>query len=128
VYSFIHQHEPGIIDTALAQKVVLCSPCTLFPVLAVIRQSVESFLVEQTSSEILDCLAGFTHQWEQFTDKIEMVGKRLESTRTAYEELNGPRRRQLERQLDRVDDLRTRHELDADPAKGQGGGWEASVA
>ena len=115
VYAFIHQHDPGIIDAALAQKVVLCSPCTLFPVLAVIRQSVECFLVEQTSGEILDCLAGFTHQWEQFTDKIENLGNRLESTRRAYEDLNGPRRRQLERQLDRVDDLRTRHEPTTDP-------------
>src|SRR6476619_3084014 len=50
---FIHEHDPGLIDDALGQKVVLCSPLTLFAVLGVIRQAFDNFMVEQTSEEIL---------------------------------------------------------------------------
>ena len=38
---------------------------------------------------------------------MDTLGKRLESTTSAYDELTGARRRQLERQLDRIEDLRT---------------------
>lgn len=107
LYGFVHQSDPGLIDLALQHKVVLCSPLTLFAVLAVIRQSVDDHLTEQRSAEILETLAGFSDQWERFTDHLEKVGSRLDSARRAFDETNGVRRRQLERQLDRIDDLRT---------------------
>jgi DNA recombination protein RmuC len=107
LYGFVHQSDPGLIDLALQHKVVLCSPLTLFAVLAVIRQSVDDHLTERRSAEILDTLAGFSDQWERFTEHLEKVGSRLDSARRAFDETNGVRRRQLERQLDRIDDLRT---------------------
>lgn len=107
LYGFVHQSDPGLIDLALKHKVVLCSPLTLFAVLAVIRQSVDDHLTEQRSTEILDTLASFSGQWDKFTDHLERVGSRLDSARKAFDETNGVRRRQLERHLDRIDDLRT---------------------
>ena len=53
VYAFIHQHDPGLIDTALAQKVVVCSPCTLFPVLAVIGGAAIGVVVVRRRSKLL---------------------------------------------------------------------------
>ena len=93
---------------------VLCSPFTLFAVLAVIRQSVEYVALERTSDEILTVLSGFSQQWEKFSDAVDGLGKKLETTSKAYEELAGPRRRQLQRSLDKVDDLRSRAGLDGD--------------
>ena len=107
LYGFVHQSDPSILDLALQHKVVLCSPLTLFAVLAVIRQSVDDHLTEQRSAEILETLAGFSDQWDRFTDHLDKVGSRLDSARKAYDEVNGVRRRQLEKQLDRIDDLRT---------------------
>jgi hypothetical protein len=40
------------------------------------------------------------------------VGKRFESTQRAYEDLAGPRRRQLQRSLDKVDALRRERGLE----------------
>ena len=62
VYSAIHEHDPALLDEALARKVVLCSPLTLFAVLAVIRQAAESFRLEQRSREIVALLGGFAKQ------------------------------------------------------------------
>ncbi len=114
VYSFVHEQDPALVDDALRQKVVLCSPFTLFAVLAVIRQSVEYVALERTSDEILTVLSGFSQQWEKFSEAVDGLGKKLETTSKAYEELAGPRRRQLQRSLDKVDDLRSRAGLDGD--------------
>ena len=96
---------------ALRQKVVLCSPSTLFSVLAVIRQAVEQVQLQRTSDEILACLAAFEQQWGKFTDALDKVGRGLDTVRRGWDDLAGTRRRQLERQLDRVGDLRSRREL-----------------
>ena len=106
VWAFIHERDPQLIDVALQQKVVLCSPVSLFAVLAVIRQAVEQTRLERTSNEILECLAGFGQQWAKFADALDVVVKRFDTAQRGLEEVTGPRRRQLERQLDRIDDLR----------------------
>ncbi|MBU0716783.1 MAG: DNA recombination protein RmuC [Planctomycetes bacterium] len=108
-YGFIHEHDRELMDFALQQKVVLCSPLTLYAILAVIRQSVDNFKFEQASSQILELLAEFKRQWEMFTKVMDKMGKRLEEARVAYDDLVGVRTRQLERQLERIDDLRLAH-------------------
>jgi DNA recombination protein RmuC len=107
LYGFIQEHDGAVLEHALGHKIVMCSPLTLFAVLAVVRQAVDSFRLERTTSEILDVLGSFSKQWESFVSQMDTLGKRLESTTSAYDQLSGPRRRQLERQLDRIEDLRT---------------------
>ena len=111
VYAFIHEHDPELVDFALQQKVVLCSPTTLFAVLAVIRQAMDNFMVDQTSEQILRCLGAFTDQWEKLAEAIDKVGKQIETTQKAFGELNGPRRRAVERTFAQVDELRTNNQL-----------------
>jgi len=112
VYGFIHGHDPGLADEALARKVVLCSPFTLFAVLGVIRQAADAVAVQHGADEVLELLAGFTKQWDQFTERLDAMGKQLQTLGNTYDQVNGPRRRQLEKQLDRVDDVRQRRGLE----------------
>jgi len=112
VYGFIHEHDPAMLDDALARKVVLCSPTTLFAVLAVVRQAMDTFAVERATEEILDCLSSFGEQWTRFGAHIDKVDKHLSTLNNSFGELSGPRRRQLERQLQAIDDVRSRHELE----------------
>jgi DNA recombination protein RmuC len=107
LYGFIQEHDGAVLEDALGHKIVMCSPLTLFAVLAVVRQAVDSFRLERTTSEILEVLGSFSKQWEAFGAQMDTLGKRLESTSSAFDQLTGPRRRQLERQLDRIEDLRT---------------------
>ena len=108
VYGFLHQYDRDLIDDALRQKVVLCSPFTLFAVLAVIRQAVDNFLVERTSDEILSALSSFGVEWEKVSACIDKVGRGLDTAQKAYDELSGTRRRQFQRQLDNVEAIRDR--------------------
>jgi DNA recombination protein RmuC len=106
VYGFIHGHDTALADDALAQRVVLCSPFTLFAVLGVIRQAADAVAVQRGADEVLDLLAGFTKQWDQFTERLDALGKNLQTVNNTFEQVNGPRRRQLARQLERVDAVR----------------------
>jgi DNA recombination protein RmuC len=106
IYGFIHEHDNALLDEAMKSRVVLCSPLTLYAVLAVVRQSAENFRLEQASSKILALLAEFKKQWDKYVEQMDRMGDRLESAIKTYEELKGVRSRQLERQLDKIEDLR----------------------
>jgi DNA recombination protein RmuC len=113
VFAFVHSEDRGLLDMALGQKVVLCSPSTLFSVLAVVRQAVEQAQLQRTSDDILTLLSDFEDQWRRFSDAFEKVGRHLDTLQRSWDDLSGTRRRQLERPLDRIDDLRSRPELRA---------------
>jgi DNA recombination protein RmuC len=113
VYAAIFEHDPALLEGAFARKVVLCSPCTLFAVLAVIRQAAETFRLQQRSREIVALLGGFAKQWGAFTEQMDRVGRRLDALQKDYDAMTGVRRRQLERQLDRVEDVRRRDQVPA---------------
>ena len=110
IYSFVHEHDSALLDDALRQKVVLCSPLTLYAVLAVVRQACEAAALERTSGEVLAALGGFTAEWGRFCESLDKVGRAVDAIERAYGELAGTRRRALERPLARVDELRRRRE------------------
>jgi DNA recombination protein RmuC len=116
VYGFLHENDPELLEVALRRKVVLCSPLTLFAMLAVIRQASESFRLTQQTNTILEALGGFNKQWGMFKDQMSKVDRALESSRRAYADLMDTRTRQLDRQVERVDELRVSAGLDESDA------------
>ena len=102
VYAFIQEQDRTILDDALRDKVVFCSPLTLFAVLAVIRQAVDNFRLSQTTQEILGLLQGFEKQWAKFVEQMDKVGRNLRTASGAFDELEGTRTRMLERELDKI--------------------------
>jgi len=106
VYAFIHEQDRTILDDALRDKVIFCSPLTLFAVLAVIRQAVDNFHLSRTSHEILGLLQGFQKQWDRFVEQMDKVGRNLKTAGNAFEELEGTRRRGVERELEKIEAVR----------------------
>lgn len=106
VYSFINESDATIMDEALRQKVILCSPFTLYAVLAVIRQAVENFNLERTASEILKLLAEFSKQWNAYKEKFKSMGEKLDAARKEYDAIDTTRTNMLERPLKKIEELR----------------------
>jgi DNA recombination protein RmuC len=120
VYAFIHEHDPDLLDDAMRQKVVLCSPLTLYAMLAVIRQSVDNFRLEEVSNEIHRLLLEFRKQWETYVREMDKIGSALEKAKEAYDAVVTTRTRMLERQLDKIDAL-SEERLVSSPEAGASG-------
>jgi DNA recombination protein RmuC len=106
VYGFIQTHDRDAIDDAMRHKIVLCSPLTLYAVLAVVRQAVDNFRLERTSNEILSLLRDFSLQWEKYSGQLERVQQRFDGVAKEYTALMTTRHRALQRPLDKIDSLR----------------------
>ncbi len=111
VYSSIHQIDPSVIDEALGRKIVLCSPLTLYAVLAVIRQAAENVRMERKAFEMASLINAFAKQWEAFKKELERLGSQLETARKTYDGLSTTRVRQLEKPLEKIEELRSVGEL-----------------
>jgi len=105
IYSFINQEDTSIIDYALQNKVLLCSPLTLYAILSLINQATRNFAMEERASEIMILLIKFKEQWEKYVDVINKMGRSINTVQKDYEELVSTRKRQLEKPLNEIEDL-----------------------
>jgi DNA recombination protein RmuC len=119
VYAFINESDSSVLDDALKNKVILCSPITLYAILAVIRQGVDNFNLEKTASQILSLLGAFNKQWELFVKSMEKMGQRIQDAQEEFNSLTTTRRNQLERSLKQIEELRQQKQLpeSTNPAK-----------
>ena len=106
MYHFIQQHASEVVDEALRNKVVLCSPISLFAILGVVRHALDSFAVQQASKEIVGHLGTFNKQWKNFVEQMDKVGDRIGKAQQEFDLLEGRRRRALERPLDQIEAIR----------------------
>ncbi len=109
VYGFIQENIPDIIDKALKQKVVLCSPFTLYAMLSVIRQSFENFHYEQATKEIINRINLFSKTYEIFKNRFEKLGKLIEDLESQYEEINTKSFKELDTKIRRINDYKSGH-------------------
>jgi len=114
VFAFVNEADTTLMDLSLKQKIILCSPFTLYAVLAVVRQSVENFNLEQTASAILQHLGTFYKQWNMYTESFKKLGDKLDLTRKEYDALATTRSNQLERPLKKIDEIRKQKAIDID--------------
>lgn len=106
IFSFINENARDVIDEAMQAKTILCSPLTLYAILAVVRQSIDNFRMESKSQEMLKIFGTFNEQWSKFKEQMEKVKNKFEGVSKDYEELTGTRTRQLDRPLEKIEDIR----------------------
>ncbi|MGE3326454.1 MAG: DNA recombination protein RmuC [Acidimicrobiia bacterium] len=103
VTAYIHEHDPALVDDALAQHIVFCSPLTLFAMLGVIRQAYDNFMVEQQADQILGLVSRFKTQWNRYTNQLDKIDRGFVSVAKAFAELQTTRRNQLDRVINQIE-------------------------
>jgi DNA recombination protein RmuC len=113
IYCFINESDNTLIDEAMKNKVILCSPLTLYAILAVVRQAMDNFNLSKNTSKIQDLLMEFYNQWNKFTEIMDSLGKKIEATQVEYRKLSTTRSDKLEKPLWQIDELRKQQGISA---------------
>ena len=106
IYIFLNQEDKDLIDFSLENKIILCSPITLYAVLSLIRQAVSNFAMERQAGEMQKLIGTFAKQWTLFVDKMDTMGKSLGVVQKHYEDLISTRSRQLEKPMEKIGELK----------------------
>lgn len=102
VYTDIQRQAPKLMDFALSNRVICCSPLTLFAVLAVIRQASESMRLTQASRDLAVSLGKFRDEITKFFEKIDNLGVRFDSAQSVLDEISGIRRKKLQASINNL--------------------------
>ena len=116
VYAFIQETDRSVTDEALKNKVILCSPITLYAILAIIRQAVDNFNLEKKTAQILSILGAVNKQYQLFCESMDKMGRRIDEAKKEFVHLTSTRRNQLEKPLQQIDDIRKERSI---PIKGK---------
>ncbi len=116
VYGFIQENYPGLVDDALAQKVVLCSPFTLYAVLGVIRQSFDNFHFAQATQEVLKLISNFSATYETFKARFQKLGEQMGKASELYTDIEQTSFKRLDASVAKIDRVRKGEEKPEAPA------------
>lgn len=103
VYGFLQEADPKLMDDAMAQKVVLCSPFTLYPVLSVIRQAYDNFHFTRATQEVVQLVQSFRQIFEKFRERFDRLGEQLGKTQEIYDEVSQTSYKRLEQAVSKID-------------------------
>jgi DNA recombination protein RmuC len=106
VFGFVHEAAPGLLDDAMKQRVILCSPFTLYAVLAIVRQSFENFHFKEAAQEIMTMIVGFHQDFDKFKSRFEDLGRQLERASGKYQEITEKSYKRLDNRVKKIDDYR----------------------
>ena len=105
IYGFINQEDTDLIDYALAKKVLLCSPLTLYAMLSLIYQATRNFAMEEKATEVMNLLDTFRLQWVKYVEVMDKMGRSLETAKKDYDTLVSTRKNQLEKPLTQIEEI-----------------------
>lgn len=106
VFTFLNEHGADLVDEALDQQIVVCTTPTLYAILSVVHKFMETQRLEKRTEIILQALTSFNDQWAAFTERLDTVRRRMDQTLRDFDDLNGTRRKALERPLATILDLK----------------------
>ena len=113
VMGFIQQHKPTLIDDAIAKKVVLCSPLTLYAFLGVVRQATDSFHMEQNANEVLVLLTSFGKAWKQYVKYLTDIQSSFDKMQARLKAVTTGRvMSNLRKPLNQIEDLARKRQLE----------------
>ncbi len=105
IYGFINQEDTELVDYALRNHVLLCSPLTLYAVLSLIHQAARNFTMNQHASEVMALVDQFRSQWKKYVEQMDKLGRRIDSLGEDFKTLVTTRTRGLERPLDKIENI-----------------------
>src|SRR6202142_949032 len=115
VFGLIQEKMPDVMDFALKQKVVLCSPFTLYAMLSVVRQAHEHFRFEKDIKKIIELIEGFSKDYELFKSRFADLGTLIDKVSGQYADINEKSFKKLDGKIQRIADHKKGHKIPSSP-------------
>ncbi len=106
VFALIQEKMPTIMDESLKEKVVLCSPFTLYAMLSVVRQAFENFRYEKDIKKIVLLVDQFLKIYTTFKVRFDDIGKSIEKLENIYGDVKDKSFKGLDTKIRHIEDYK----------------------
>ena len=102
VLNFVREEYDDLYKNASKKKMLFVGPSELYSILHILKGAVENFRVEQSTKEIIDNMKKFHLEWDNMLSEFDKHGKQLKTAQGSFEDIIGPRKRALEKIVDKI--------------------------
>ena len=102
IFSFIYEQFPDVWDEAIKKKVVMAGPFSFTAILRMVQQAYDNFKYQKNIHEIVAHIKTFEQEYVKFSDAVNTLGSRLESTTKAFSEVAITRDKKLSGIVERI--------------------------
>lgn len=106
VFSFINQKFPDLVDLAIKKRVIIVSPFTFLIVARTVIESYRNFMIGDKLKAVVKYVDDFVLEWTKFKEEFVKFGRSIETLKKGYEALTETRSKQMERKIERIENLR----------------------
>jgi len=106
VFGLIQENYPEIMDESLKQKVVLCSPFTLYAMLSIVRQAFENFRYEKDIKKIIQLFDQFTKHYDTFKSRFEGIGENIKKLEGVYDDVKNKSFKNIDTKVRHIEDYK----------------------
>lgn len=103
IFSFIYENFNDIWEEAMNKKVVLAGPYSFVALLRLVKQAKNNFQMQSGMQNVIQLVQKFKQEYSKFSDELDTLGTRLDSTSKQFQVVSSTRSRQLGRVMDQID-------------------------
>ena len=106
VYGAVNEWMPGLIDEALAKRLIVCGPWMLYAQVRLIWQGWQAYYHERAIGDIARTVSEFLKAYDGFQKRFEELGAKLDAATQKYQEIARISYAQLGRKIEQIEAYR----------------------
>jgi DNA recombination protein RmuC len=103
VFSFIQQEGPELFQEALSNRILFCSPVLLFPLLSVVKNTIDSIQLTKGHDESLKLFKVFKEEWKYFLKDWDLLEKSFGKSELILQKIKRNRLQEFDSLLNKKD-------------------------
>ena len=111
IFSLIYNKLHDVWNEAMKHKVIMAGPFSFTAILRMIYQSYKNFTYQENLMDIIKLIKSFEAEYTKFSEALDTLGSRLESTQKQYQQVSVTRTKKLTGVVEKI--LAEQGEMDA---------------
>lgn len=102
IFSFIYDQLNEVWEEAMQKKVIFAGPFSFTAILRMIKQAYSNFRYQENLHAVIGLIQKFEGEYEKFSESLDTLGDRLDSTKKQFDTVSGTRTRVLGKVIDQI--------------------------
>jgi len=102
IFSYIYEQMNDVWEDAMRKKVVLAGPFSFTAILRMVKQAYTNFRYQENLHNIIGLIQRFDTEYQKYTEEVDKLGERLDSTKRQFDTVSTTRNRQLQTVVDKI--------------------------
>lgn len=102
IFSYIYEQLNEVWEEGMRKKVIMAGPFSFTAMLRMIRQAYTNFRYQENLHQVIGLIQKFETEYQKFSEELDRLGDRLQSTSKQFDAVSGTRSRALTRVIDQI--------------------------